>query len=37
MAVPVIPTSMNSISDEERASLAKELGYRKIGKELPDR
>lgn len=27
---------MNSISDEERAALAKELGYRKIGKELPD-
>jgi len=31
-----IPASMNDISDAERHSLAKELGYRKIGKELPD-
>ena len=27
---------MNDISDDERHALAKELGYRKIGKELPD-
>jgi omega-6 fatty acid desaturase (delta-12 desaturase) len=27
---------INSLTDDERAALAKELGYTKIGKELPD-
>lgn len=27
---------INQLTDEERAQLAKELGYIKIGKELPD-
>jgi len=27
---------MNELTDEQRAQLAKDLGYRKIGKELPD-
>lgn len=31
LSVPV-----NQLSDEERAQLAKELGYKSIGKELPD-
>lgn len=31
-----IPTSINSLTDEQRTKLANELGYQKIGKELPD-
>ena len=36
VATIAIPASMNDISDAERQALATELGYRKIGKELPD-
>lgn len=31
-----IPASMDELTDGERAQLAKDLGYTKIGKELPD-
>jgi omega-6 fatty acid desaturase (delta-12 desaturase) len=34
--VPTIPASMNELTDAQRADLASELGYSKIGKELPD-
>jgi len=30
------PTKAGFMSDEERAALAAKLGYKKIGKELPD-
>jgi hypothetical protein len=36
VAAMEIPACMNDITDTQRAALAKELGYRKIGKELPD-
>ena len=29
-------TSINELTDPERAALAEQLGFRKIGKELPD-
>ena len=31
-----IPKCMNELSDVQRQALATELGYEKIGKELPD-
>jgi len=35
-AAIAIPTDMTLVSDEARAKLATELGFRQIGKELPD-